>query len=88
MSHLHQPPTLSLLQLVSEHGISATTNPSSTSPLLREKQQGFNGSESLGNIFSVNLVEKLRSLGLYKVVARGLVDSVRKERADSHNSPP
>lgn len=87
-SHLYQPPTLGLLQLVSEHGISATTNPSSTSPLHREKQQGFNGSEHMGNIFSVNLVEKLRSLGLYKVVARGLVDSVRKERADPHNSPP
>ncbi|XP_042622071.1 trafficking kinesin-binding protein 1-like isoform X1 [Cyprinus carpio] len=93
-SHLHPTSCLGLLQLVSERGISAAIHPDS--PLIHtatasseETQRGSAGSEQKkrekewqGNIFSVNLVEKLRSLGLYKVVARGFVDSRRK------NSPP
>uniref|UniRef100_A0A673JBH3 Trafficking kinesin-binding protein 1-like n=1 Tax=Sinocyclocheilus rhinocerous TaxID=307959 RepID=A0A673JBH3_9TELE len=93
-SHLHPTSSLGLLQLVSERGISAAIHPSS--PLIHratasseETQWGSAGSDQekrekdwQGNIFSVNLVEKLRSLGLYKVVARGFVDSKRK------TSPP
>ncbi|XP_059385202.1 trafficking kinesin-binding protein 1-like [Carassius carassius] len=89
-SHLHPTSSLGLLQLVSEHGISAAIHPNS--PLAHratasseETQRGSAGSQQnkrerewQGNIFSVNLVEKLRSLGLYKVVARGFVDSRRK----------
>uniref|UniRef100_A0A672SM05 Trafficking kinesin-binding protein 1-like n=1 Tax=Sinocyclocheilus grahami TaxID=75366 RepID=A0A672SM05_SINGR len=77
-----------------ERGISAAIHPNS--PLIHratasseETQWGSVGSDQekrekdrQGNIFSVNLVEKLRSLGLYKVVARGFVDSKRK------TSPP
>ncbi|XP_026077827.1 trafficking kinesin-binding protein 1-like, partial [Carassius auratus] len=89
-SHLHPTSSLGLLQLVSERGISAAVHPNS--PLAHrvtasseETQRDSAGSqpnkrekEWQGNIFSVNLVEKLRSLGLYKVVARGFVDSRRK----------
>uniref|UniRef100_A0A673JBH8 Trafficking kinesin-binding protein 1-like n=1 Tax=Sinocyclocheilus rhinocerous TaxID=307959 RepID=A0A673JBH8_9TELE len=83
-----------LLNGTVERGISAAIHPSS--PLIHratasseETQWGSAGSDQekrekdwQGNIFSVNLVEKLRSLGLYKVVARGFVDSKRK------TSPP
>lgn len=99
-SHFHPTSSLGLLQLVSERGISAATHPSS--PLIHpltasseERQWGFDGrehgkreKEQQRNIFSVNLVEKLRSLGLYKVVARGLVDYGRKEKTEPNNSPP
>lgn len=99
-SHFHPTSSLGLLQLVSERGISASTHPSS--PFIQtltasseERQWGFDGREQgkrekerQRNIFSVNLVEKLRSLGLYKVAARGLVDSDRKEKPDPNNSPP
>lgn len=99
-SHLHPTSSLGLLQLVSERGISAATHPSShfihtLATSSEERQWGFDGSEQgkrekerQSNIFSVNLVEKLRSLGLYKVVARGLVDSGRKEKLDPKNGPP
>ncbi|XP_051532664.1 trafficking kinesin-binding protein 1-like isoform X2 [Myxocyprinus asiaticus] len=105
-AHFHltsNPSSLGLLQLVSEHGISAATHPSSSihnraintlSTASGERQRDFGGSEQGGrgqerqkNIFSVNLVEKLRSLGLYKVVERGLVDSRGKEKTDSNTSP-
>ncbi|XDV51838.1 hypothetical protein PO909_020645 [Leuciscus waleckii] len=98
-SHLHPTSSLGLLQLVSEHGISAAAYP--RSPLvhsltasLEERQRAFDTNEvkrekeRQRNIFSVNLVEKLRSLGLYKVVARGLVDYCRTEKPDPYNSPP
>lgn len=98
-SHLHPTSSLGLLQLVSEHGISAAAYPHS--PLVHsltasseERQRTFDTSEvkrereRQRNIFSVNLVEKLRSLGLYKVVARGLVDYCRTEKQDPYNSPP
>lgn len=84
-SHLHPTSSLSLLQLVSERGISATVHPNSlfihratASSEERQRHSAGNEKEQQGNIFSVNLVEKLRSLGLYKVVARGFVDSKRK----------
>lgn len=95
-SHLHQTSSLGLLQLVSEHGISAAIHPNS--PLIHrataeETHWGSYGSERekrekewQGNIFSVNLVEKLRSLGLYKVVARGFVDFGRKEKPAPHET--
>ncbi|XP_051528112.1 trafficking kinesin-binding protein 1 [Myxocyprinus asiaticus] len=105
-AHFHpttHPSCLGLLQLVSEHGISASTHPSShfthraikaLSTASGERQWNFGGSEQESreqerqrNIFSVNLVEKLRRLGLYKVVERGLLDSGGKEKPDSSNSP-
>lgn len=38
--------------------------------------------EKRTNIFSFNLVEKLHSLGLHKVVARGVVDPDEEERTE------
>ncbi len=90
--------SLGLLQLVSEHGISAAIHPNS--PLIHratayseETQRGSGGREQEKrakkrqvNIFSVNLVEKLRSLGLYKVVARGFVDFGIKENPAPHET--
>ncbi len=90
--------SLGLLQLVSEHGISAAIHPNS--PLIHratasseETQRGSDGREQVkrakkrqGNIFSVNLVEKLRRLGLYKVVARGFVDFGIKENPAPHET--
>ncbi|KAK7127954.1 hypothetical protein R3I93_020513 [Phoxinus phoxinus] len=98
-SHLHPTSSLGLLQLVSEHGISAAAYPRSPhvhslTASSEERQRPFDTSqvkrekERQRNIFSVNLVEKLRSLGLYKVVARGLVDYCRTEKTDPYNSPP
>lgn len=98
-AHIHpsaNPSSLGLLQLVSEHGISASTRP--ISPLTQKalaahtttsdfgSTEQRNREQTLQSIFSLNLVEKLRSLGLYKVVARGFVDFRRKEMPDSNNS--
>ncbi|XP_057218294.1 trafficking kinesin-binding protein 1 isoform X1 [Triplophysa rosa] len=98
-AHVHpsaNPSSLGLLQLVSEHGISASTRP--ISPLTQKALAAHTTTSDFGSteqrnreqthqsIFSLNLVEKLRSLGLYKVVARGLVDFSRKEMPDSNNS--
>ncbi|XP_053369719.1 trafficking kinesin-binding protein 1 isoform X1 [Clarias gariepinus] len=85
--------TLGLLQLLKERGISALTQPSlpprirpSTSTLTAETNQGHRGAKQLRrNIFSFNLVEKLQSLGLYKVVARGYLDS-GKTQGNPHNA--
>ncbi|XP_056591004.1 trafficking kinesin-binding protein 1 isoform X2 [Triplophysa dalaica] len=98
-AHIHpsaNPSSLGLLQLVSDHGISASTRP--ISPLTQKalaahtttsdfgSTEQRNREQTLQSIFSLNLVEKLRSLGLYKVVARGFVDFRRKEMPDSNNS--
>ncbi|XP_026130652.1 trafficking kinesin-binding protein 1-like [Carassius auratus] len=88
-SHLHRTSSLGLLQLVSEHGISAAIHPNS--PLIHratacseERKQEKREKPLQGNIFSSSLVEKLRTLGLYEVVARGFVDFWSKRKT----SPP
>uniref|UniRef100_W5LGB1 Si:dkey-28e7.3 n=1 Tax=Astyanax mexicanus TaxID=7994 RepID=W5LGB1_ASTMX len=79
-------PSLGLLQLLKDRGISALIRPSLPSILagpptgIALKDEGSNvgkdtGKENKRNIFSFNLVEKLQSLGLQKVVARGFIDS-------------
>lgn len=80
------PPSLGLLKLLQKHGISASTQPHSTTfytdftssaqciPDQRAK-------EGTRNIFSFNLVDKLKNLGLHRVAARGVVspNSAEKE---------
>ncbi|XP_017572128.1 trafficking kinesin-binding protein 1 isoform X1 [Pygocentrus nattereri] len=86
-------PSLGLLQLLYDRGISALTQPSlpsilgghPTSTALKDKGHGEEKHKK--NIFSFNLVEKLQSLGLHKVVARGFIDSGKEER-QSNNPPP
>ncbi|XP_030626669.1 trafficking kinesin-binding protein 1 [Chanos chanos] len=94
--HVHTtakpPSSLGLLRLLKEQGISASTQPN-TQPNLRstsvsapmeQKNSGGAGEELQRNIFSFNLVEKLRSLGLNRVVARGFVKPDR-QRKDSES---
>uniref|UniRef100_A0A3Q2NPV6 Trafficking kinesin-binding protein 1-like n=1 Tax=Fundulus heteroclitus TaxID=8078 RepID=A0A3Q2NPV6_FUNHE len=78
--------SLGLLQLLQQHGISASTDPYSNphcSPAAAAppassagKQRGGRGSSSDGSrersLFSLNLVEKLQSLGLHRVAAWGM----------------
>ncbi|XP_058257062.1 trafficking kinesin-binding protein 1 isoform X1 [Hemibagrus wyckioides] len=83
-------PNLGLIQLLQERGISASTQPSlppnlrpptSTLAALNDKEtdrRGRGEKQQKRNIFSFNLVEKLQSLGLHKVVARGFIDSSNK----------
>ncbi|XP_029632814.1 trafficking kinesin-binding protein 1 isoform X1 [Salmo trutta] len=80
--------SLGLLKLLKEQGISASTLPypyhqltphtPHTRPTTAEEERGGGTctmeEEGRMNIFSFNLVEKLRSLGLHKVAARGVVD--------------
>ncbi|XP_027025760.2 LOW QUALITY PROTEIN: trafficking kinesin-binding protein 1 [Tachysurus fulvidraco] len=91
-------PNLGLIQLLQERGISASTKPSlppilrpSTSTLaaLNEKETDLRRKgekQPRRNIFSFNLMDKLQSLGLHKVIARGFIDSGKKEE-DPHNPP-
>lgn len=75
--------SLGLLQLLREHGISASTHPHhnlhrthSTKPSRSAANESSGGSrkdkEGRRNIFSLNLVGKLQSLGLYRVAAWGM----------------
>ncbi|KAI5101832.1 trafficking kinesin-binding protein 1 isoform X1 [Silurus meridionalis] len=93
---MNTTPTLGLIRLLQERGISASSK-LDVSPVLRPSVSTLNDKEtdvgsSRGakpprrNIFSFNLVDKLQSLGLHKVVARGLKDSGMKE-GDSHDAP-
>ncbi|XP_064820367.1 trafficking kinesin-binding protein 1-like isoform X3 [Oncorhynchus masou masou] len=82
------PLSLGLLKLLEEQGISASTLPypyhqltphtPHTRPTTAEEERCggtcIMEEERRINIFSFNLVEKLRSLGLHKVAARGVVD--------------
>ncbi|XP_064806182.1 trafficking kinesin-binding protein 1-like isoform X2 [Oncorhynchus masou masou] len=82
------PLSLGLLRLLEEQGISASTLPypyqqltphtPRTRPTTAEEERGGGTStmeeEGRRNIFSFNLVEKLRRLGLHKVADRGVVD--------------
>lgn len=78
-------PSLGLLHLLQERGISASprphhnlhyshaTNPSGSTE--RHKAGGLSShKEGRQNTFSWNLVEKLQSLGLHRVAARGMTD--------------
>ncbi|XP_062869015.1 trafficking kinesin-binding protein 1 [Trichomycterus rosablanca] len=83
-------PSQGLVKLLQEQGISAATQPilrpsSNTSLQDEVKGGGHQEEKRQKNIFSLNLVEKLQSVGLYKVVARGFIDS-RKKEEDSHTS--
>lgn len=92
-------PSLGLIQLLEERGISALTQPSltpthrpSTSTLVALYNKEPDGAhvrkkQQRRNIFSFNLVDKLQNLGLHKVVARGFIDS-GKEKRDTHSPPP
>lgn len=96
---MNATPTLGLIQLLQERGISASTQPSlppilkpssSTLAALNHKETdgGHRGAkQQRKNIFSFNLVDKLQSLGLYKVIARGFIDSGKKE-GEPHSPPP
>ncbi|XP_024269654.1 trafficking kinesin-binding protein 1 isoform X2 [Oncorhynchus tshawytscha] len=82
------PLSLGLLRLLEEQGISASTLPypyhqltphtPHTRPTTAEEERGGGTctmeEEGRRNIFSFNLVEKLRRLGLHKVADRGVVD--------------
>ncbi|KAM9491277.1 LOW QUALITY PROTEIN: trafficking kinesin-binding protein 1-like [Salvelinus alpinus] len=78
------PLSLGLLKLLEEQGISASTlpypyhqlTPHTPQTAVEERGGGTCIMEEEGrmNMLSFNLVEKLRSLGLHKVAARGVVD--------------
>uniref|UniRef100_A0A8C6K9G3 Si:dkey-28e7.3 n=1 Tax=Nothobranchius furzeri TaxID=105023 RepID=A0A8C6K9G3_NOTFU len=73
--------TLGLLQLLQEHGISASASPHNnlhyshdTQPLCSVVKDGGLSSDrnSERSVFSLNLVEKLQGLGLHRVAAWGM----------------
>ncbi|XP_018520138.1 LOW QUALITY PROTEIN: trafficking kinesin-binding protein 1 [Lates calcarifer] len=83
--------SLGLLQLLQERGISASPYPhhnlsyshSTKSPFSTAKDKNGGSSSDKGgkrNIFSLNLVGKLQSLGLHRVAAWGMVGRGRKEK--------
>ncbi|KAM9363614.1 trafficking kinesin-binding protein 1 [Symphorus nematophorus] len=83
--------SLGLLQLLQERGISASTDPQcnlrySQSPkpsrsTAKDKGGGSSSDrEGRRNVFSLNLVEKLQSLGLHRVAAWGMMGSNEAER--------
>ncbi|XP_042340417.1 trafficking kinesin-binding protein 1 [Plectropomus leopardus] len=80
-----------LLQLLQERGISASPYPHhhlhhshSTAPSLSTAKDKGGGSpsdkEDSGNIFSLNLVEKLQGLGLHRVAALGMTGRRGREK--------
>ncbi|PWA16941.1 hypothetical protein CCH79_00012722 [Gambusia affinis] len=91
--------SLGLLQLLQQHGISASTDPYSNlhyappqpqppPPTSDVKQTGGRSSSSDqsrgSSLFSLNLVEKLQSLGLHRVAAWGMMG---RRGTDGHNHP-
>lgn len=75
------PSSLGLLQLLQECGISASPHPqlnyNQRTDALSSKKRHYARSlsadtEERQNLFSLNLVEKLQSLGLHRVAARGM----------------
>ncbi|GAA6102446.1 trafficking kinesin-binding protein 1 [Tachysurus ichikawai] len=91
-------PNLGLIHLLQERGISASTKPS-LPPILRPSTStlaALNDKETEGrrrgekqqrrNIFSFNLMDKLQSLGLHKVIARGFIDSGKEGRRSTQSS--
>nr|XP_054599950.1 trafficking kinesin-binding protein 1 [Nothobranchius furzeri] len=80
--------TLGLLQLLQEHGISASASPHNnlhyshdTQPLCSVVKDGGLSSDrnSERSVFSLNLVEKLQGLGLHRVAAWGMTGHRGKE---------
>uniref|UniRef100_A0A3P9MTP8 Trafficking kinesin-binding protein 1-like n=2 Tax=Poecilia reticulata TaxID=8081 RepID=A0A3P9MTP8_POERE len=92
--------SLGLLQLLQQHGISASTDPYSNlhyaptvqpqpPPQASAAKQTEGRSSSLdqsrgSSLFSLNLVEKLQSLGLHRVAAWGMMG---RRGTDGHNRP-
>uniref|UniRef100_A0A3B3YFA8 Uncharacterized protein n=1 Tax=Poecilia mexicana TaxID=48701 RepID=A0A3B3YFA8_9TELE len=92
--------SLGLLQLLQQHGISASTDPYSnlqyaptappqppprTSTAKQTEGRGSSSDQSRGSsLFSLNLVEKLQSLGLHRVAAWGMMG---RRGTDGHNRP-
>lgn len=93
-SHLHHFPTtgstssLGLLQLLQERSISACPHPHSRAAppswAALKNQPAGSPSDTNGkrNVFSLNLVEKLQSLGLHRVAAWGM----KRDRVQQHPS--
>lgn len=83
--------SLGLLQLLQDRGISASPHPlhnlpysHSTNPsgsTAKDRGEGSSSDrEGRRNVFSLNLVEKLQSLGLHRVAARGMTGHSEAER--------
>lgn len=88
--------SLGLLKLLQERGISASPSPhprythlTPPSDFTAKEESGVSSLKEDGsrNIFSFNLVEKLQSLGLHKVVTRGMVGLNWEER-ETVGHPP
>jgi len=78
---------LGLLQLLQQRGISASPNPFNNlhySPQLSCSTVKDKGGGT--SIFSLNLVEKLQSLGLHKVAAWGMMGRCGEERMSPTSS--
>uniref|UniRef100_A0A1A7WHL3 Uncharacterized protein n=1 Tax=Iconisemion striatum TaxID=60296 RepID=A0A1A7WHL3_9TELE len=83
-------PTLGILQLLQERGISASANPhNNVQPLCSVVKDGGLSSDTNSDrsVFSLNLVEKLQGLGLYRVAAWGMKSRGGKE-PDRVQHPP
>uniref|UniRef100_M3ZDB2 Trafficking kinesin-binding protein 1-like n=1 Tax=Xiphophorus maculatus TaxID=8083 RepID=M3ZDB2_XIPMA len=92
--------SLGLLELLQQHGISASTDPYSnlhyappppppppppTSAVTQTGGRSSSSDQSPGSsLFSLNLVEKLQSLGLHRVAAWGMMG---RRGTDGHNHP-
>ncbi|MEQ2279938.1 hypothetical protein AMECASPLE_014460 [Ameca splendens] len=89
--------SLGLLQLLQQHGISASTDPYSnlrydhaappppSSPVRQRGGCSLSSDRNRGrSLFSLNLVEKLQNLGLHRVAAWGMMGCSGNER---HNHP-
>lgn len=83
--------SLGLLQLLQDLGISASAHPHHNLPyghitnpsgsLGKDRGDGSSlDREGRRNVFSLNLVEKLQSLGLHRVAARGMTGHSEAER--------
>ncbi|XP_028278267.1 trafficking kinesin-binding protein 1 [Parambassis ranga] len=90
--------SLGLLQLLQEHGISASPHPhhrlhhshsTEQSRLTGRDRGGGSSTDNEGrmNLFSLNLVEKLQNLGLHRVAAWGMMSRRGKER-EAVTHPP
>ena len=89
-------PSLGLLQLLQERGISASPHPcnnlhyshSARASHSTVNDKGGGSDKNRGtNIFSLNLVEKLQSLGLQRVAAWGMMGR-RGEEREAVQHPP
>lgn len=78
--------SLGLLKLLQKHGISASPYPHNHSAKPSSTEKDKDGGSSSGkegarrNIFSLNLVGKLQSLGLHRVAAWGMMGRSGRER--------